>query len=125
MIEKHILIVDNNKAFLRLYEHNFTQFAPNSQVFTACNGVEALHQLDVHPCDLIIADSDSPGMNSLDFAQAVYQRRTEAHILFMSIQDAEKVEAKARNRHVPIDGCLSKSELLIQLWECESRKVFK
>ena len=124
MVEEQILIVDNNKVLIPLYEHNFRQLAPNSQVFTACTEVEALHQLDVHPCDLIIADCSLPGVNSLEFARAVYQRRPEAHILFMSTWDIEKAEAKARNRYVPIDGCLNKTELLIQLWECESRNVF-
>jgi CheY-like chemotaxis protein len=123
MIEQQILIVDNNKDFLRLCEHNFTELVPNSQVFTASNGVEALHQLDTHPCDLIIADCDLPQMNGLDFARAVHQLLPAAHILLMSAQDAAKIETMARRRHLSIDGCLDKTAFLKELWECDSRKL--
>ena len=93
MIEHQILIVDSDKDFLRLCEHNFAELVPNSQVFTACNGVEALHQLDVHPCDLIIADCDLPEMNGLDFARAAHRLLPAAHILLMSAQDADRLDA--------------------------------
>ena len=123
MIGEQILIVDNNKDFLRLYEHIFTELVPNSQVFTACNGVDALHQLDDHPCDLIIADCDLPEMNGLDLARAAHRLLPAAHILLMSAQDAGKIEVRARRHHLPIDGCLNKTAFLMQLWECDSRKL--
>ena len=123
MIEEQILIVDNNKDFLRLYEHNFSELVPNGQIFTACNGVEALNQLDVHPCNLIIADCDLPEMNGLDLARAAHRLLPAAHILLMSAQDADKIEARARRRHLSIDGCLNKTAFLMQLWECDSRRL--
>ena len=124
MCEDRILIVDNNKAFCRLYENNLSEVLSSKQVFTARNGMEALRQLASHPCGLIIADADSPKINRLKFIRVIHQQRPETQILLMSIRDVETVEIQARNNHIPIDGCLNKTGLLIRLWECESRKIF-
>ena len=121
MNSKQILIVDHSDSLLHLYERHFKELTPDFRIVTAQNGSSALEKIQEQPFNLILVDYDLPDMNGLELVQEAGRLLPEAHILLMAAHNAEKIEATARRRRLPIDACLDKIPFLMQLWECEGR----
>ena len=61
---KRLLIVDDEKNILKLYEKEFRE--EGYEVTTASSGLEALQRLAEIPVDLVILDIRMPGLNGLE-----------------------------------------------------------
>jgi DNA-binding response OmpR family regulator len=68
---KTVLIVDDEKNLLCLYENEFKN--EGYQVLTAANGMEALQKLDQFLVDLVILDIKMPEMNGVDTLKKIME----------------------------------------------------
>ncbi len=72
---KRVLVVDDDRAFVRLMRRLFEAGATEIQVLSASDGREALAALERQPVDLVLLDLSLPDMNGRSVAQAL--RRME------------------------------------------------
>ena len=62
----NILLVDDEKDILDLYQNITDMFLPEAKLFLANNGKEGLDFLKNNYIDLVISDINMPQMNGLD-----------------------------------------------------------
>jgi CheY-like chemotaxis protein len=73
-----ILIVDDEQHILQVLSLKLRNCG--YEISTAIDGEDALHQVKSNPPDVIISDVQMPYMNGLEFASALSQDPTTAHI---------------------------------------------
>jgi CheY-like chemotaxis protein len=94
MMNKRILIVDDDAEILEMLKLTLSVWSPDTQVVLAANGLDALIRLQLHdsvqPFDIVLTDYDMPIMNGLDLAHEIRQRWPGIHIILMSAGQFEK-----------------------------------
>lgn len=103
---QHILVVDDEPHIRRLLRQELESVG--YQVSEAKDGVEALHQVQNHPPDLIVLDVMMPQMNGFDLAAVLKNNPQTAHIptiLLSIIQDHDRGYRLGVDRYLskPID----------------------
>jgi DNA-binding response OmpR family regulator len=68
---KRLLIVDDEKNILKLYEKEFEE--EGYDVLTASSGLEALQKLSSTPVDLVILDIRMPDLNGLETLKRIME----------------------------------------------------
>ena len=68
-MKKTILLVDDNDMFLEI-EKEFLQYT-NTEVITACDGIEALNIVKAMRPDLIFMDLEMPKMDGASCCRAI------------------------------------------------------
>jgi len=79
---KTILIVDDEKNLLKLYEKEFTE--EGYRVTTASSGPEALQKLQRDPFDLVILDIRMPDLNGVDTLKKVMESASRVPVILNS-----------------------------------------
>jgi excisionase family DNA binding protein len=69
--ELRVLIVEDDRTLLRLYELKFGEFTVPHQLFLAANGYQGLLLAGKHCPHLVIADLNMPEMNGLQLIQEI------------------------------------------------------
>ena len=89
-----ILIVDDNKDDLTLFQHYFDR---DYEVYTADNGEEALKITDQNPISLILLDINMPGMNGFHVLEHLRSdpRTRFIPVLFLTDSVSKKEQDKA------------------------------
>jgi two-component system chemotaxis response regulator CheY len=91
-----ILAVDDSRTLRELLASCLIR--AGHEVYTACDGVEAMAALRLHRPDLVITDLNMPVMNGLDFIEAA--RADEAGrgvpLLLLTTETAEALKIRAR-----------------------------
>jgi DNA-binding response OmpR family regulator len=91
----HILIVDDNMAFVLAVSENLRFHG--HKVSSAADGIEALRQADKNAPDLVLLDIEMPGMNGFRFCQELRSnpRFHAVPVIFMSVRSdlADKLAA--------------------------------
>jgi len=101
----HILLVDDNQELRNfLKEELETRYT----VQEAENGISALEFLQSDTVDLIISDIMMPGMNGIDFCQAVREQVEISHIPFILLTAKDSVESQMEGAKSGADIYLSK-----------------
>lgn len=77
-----ILVIDDDKN-IRYFIKEALELH-KYQVFTACNGQEALNILDIQHIDLVIVDIMMPGMDGYEFTKTIRSTNENLPILMMS-----------------------------------------
>ncbi len=77
-----ILVIDDDKN-IRYFIKEALELH-KYQVFTACNGQEALNILDIQHIDLVIVDIMMPGMDGYEFTKTIRLTNENLPILMMS-----------------------------------------
>jgi len=83
-----ILIVDDEKNILKLYENEFGQ--EGYLVITASSGVEALQKLASHPVDLVILDIRMPELDGLETLKKIMESPSKPPIILNSAYTSYK-----------------------------------
>jgi DNA-binding response OmpR family regulator len=85
---KTILIVDDEKNLLKLYEKEFTE--EGYQVLTAGSGLEALQKLDQALIDLVILDLRMPVLNGVDTLKKIMESDAKPPLIINSAYSSYK-----------------------------------
>ena len=80
-----VLIVDDHPLVRMGLRARLSVVPYISVVAEAASGAEALHVLEVHAVDLMLADISMPGMNGIELVQAVHAKYPELHIVVLSM----------------------------------------
>ncbi len=83
-----ILIVDDEKNILKLYEREFSQ--EGYSVITAGSGVEALQKLESQAVDLVIMDIRMPELDGLETLKRVMESPSRPPIILNSAYTSYK-----------------------------------
>ena len=84
MTLNHVLIVDDDEAIRELLQLYFQDAWPACRTVTACNGLEALVELQQQVFDLAVLDYQMPGMNGLELAQSARQLMPNLRMMLIS-----------------------------------------
>jgi DNA-binding response OmpR family regulator len=79
---KTILIVDDEKNLLKLYEKEFTE--EGYRVITANSGSEALQKIQKDPFDLVILDIRMPDFNGVDTLKKIMESTSKVPVILNS-----------------------------------------
>ena len=79
---KTILIVDDEKNLLKLYEKEFTE--EGYRVITANSGSEALQKIQNDPFDLVILDIRMPDFNGVDTLKKIMESTSKVPVILNS-----------------------------------------
>ena len=89
-----ILIVEDEKELLGVYEVYINSWNLNCQVLTAKDGYEGLLEIGHHNPDLIISDLLMPGMDGFRMIHSLKEREEtkDTQIVVVTILDSEEIE---------------------------------
>lgn len=111
----HILVVEDDKHVRRLMETVLKR--EGYTVFTAEDGVRALHMLEVQHIDLIILDIMMPNMDGYEFAQEV--RTADSQIPILMATAKQLPEDKKKGFRLGTDDYMTKpvdtEEMLLRI----------
>jgi two-component system response regulator MprA len=81
-----VLIVDDDPKLLKMLQR--TLIYESLSVFTATNGLEALHLVQTHQPDLVIVDWMMPKMDGLAFVRGLRDEENKTMVLMLTARDA-------------------------------------
>lgn len=112
---KRILIVEDDSSLLLLLKFRFEE--SGYEVYTACDGEEALATLEAKKPNLIISDIMMPKLTGIEMAESVRKSNNNIPIILLSNAGQEEMVLKAFN--IGVTDFLSKpfiiNELLIRV----------
>lgn len=79
---KAILIVDDEKNLLKLYEKEFAE--EGYRVVTASSGSEALQKIQKDPFDLVILDIRMPDLNGVETLKKIMESTSKVPVILNS-----------------------------------------
>ena len=79
---KAILIVDDEKNLLKLYEKEFAE--EGYRVITASSGSEALQKMQKEPFDLVILDIRMPDLNGVETLKKIMESTSKVPVILNS-----------------------------------------
>lgn len=89
------LLVVDDLAMDRRLAGGLLEKNPNWQVLYACDGLDALTQLELHLPDLVLTDMQMPGMNGLELVAAVKKEYPLIPVILMTAQGSEEIAVAA------------------------------
>lgn len=96
MVGMRFLIVEDEEILRDLYKDEIGDFFPQSQIFTAENGLCALDIMAQNTVDLIVTDGRMPEMDGVSFARKVRSLGNSVPIIlitgFVKESDSAKEE---------------------------------
>lgn len=85
---KRLLIVDDEKNILKLYEKEFRE--EGYEVMTANSGREAVQKLEENPVDLVILDIRMPELNGLETLKRIMESPSKPPLILNSAYTSYK-----------------------------------
>ncbi|HEY8934245.1 MAG TPA: response regulator transcription factor [Cyclobacteriaceae bacterium] len=113
----NILLVDDQKIFLKSFAHLVGQHIPDSIISQAHSGKSAIAILDDVKPDVVLLDINMPDMNGLEVAE--YLNKNYPHIKIVMLTNVDG-EAMILNLAKIVDGFLLKDIEDIELKKCVS-----
>ncbi len=107
--EFRILIVDDNDIYRELFKNILQRTFPNSAIYEAANGREALHKVDAFLPDLIFMDIHLGEENGLELTRQIKKMHPNMHIVILTFYDIPEYRKAALQ--YGIDGFLVKASL--------------
>lgn len=119
--EKTVLIVDDSRSFLRIFEAMLTSWG--YKVTAAQSGHQAIGILNDFTPDFILTDWDMPGMSGIDLCEHIRNSGTEDYSYIIMITGYASRDDLLRSLRVGADDFLTKpvnpSELKVRLKTAE------
>lgn len=103
---KRILAVDDSRTLREMLTNCLA--GAGHEVYTACDGSEALEALRENRPDIVITDLNMPVMNGLDFIEAARADDAGRHVPLLLLTTETAGELKLRARKVGATGWLTK-----------------
>lgn len=95
MDKPKILIVDDNKAFLKLMVGKLNKSCHDARFYRADSGEEALQLVENNTIDLLISDFNMPHMNGFDLLVAVKRIKPEMKVIIMTSYSSPELHKEA------------------------------
>ncbi|HVW01818.1 MAG TPA: response regulator [Planctomycetaceae bacterium] len=89
-----VLVVDDAAVDRRL-AGGLLEKCPGIEVMYACNGKEALSELELHVPDLVVTDLQMPEMNGLELVEAIRRDFRLIPVVLMTAQGSEEIAVRA------------------------------
>jgi CheY-like chemotaxis protein/predicted regulator of Ras-like GTPase activity (Roadblock/LC7/MglB family) len=93
---KHVLIVDDERQFLRTLTDGLRPYAQQFTVHTAGQGKQALSVLGQHPIDLLVTDLKMPEMDGFTLLAEVSKRYPRVAVMVMTAHGSPTIEENLR-----------------------------
>jgi CheY-like chemotaxis protein len=106
MVDKHILVVDDDKSILRMLEFGLRKLGASYKISTAKDMSSALEEIEKQHFDLVLTDYMMPGMTGIDLARAVHSISPTTQVILMTAYGTNKL--KDTSTHIGFDGYLDK-----------------
>jgi DNA-binding NtrC family response regulator len=100
MTSPNILIVDDEESLAFFLQQGLLEGNSNWHIDTASSGEEALVKLANRRFEVIVADVRMPGINGLQFAEAVRAIDPTTQVILMTAYGTEGIEVEARRLRV-------------------------
>jgi len=117
VVKPNLLLVDGDARNLRVLEVSLRKSGYN--VTTAVNGLDALEKVEIAKPDLIISDTQLPGLDGFAFCERLKQQQRWATIPFMFLTSQRSIEDKIRGLELGVEEYLTKpifvKEILIRI----------
>jgi excisionase family DNA binding protein len=91
-----VVIVEDNKQQIRLYEKQFARWQLEGNVVTANNGYEGLIKIGCNMPDVIITDLLMPNMDGFQMLKAIREMSELEHCLIIIVSGLTEEEIKER-----------------------------
>jgi DNA-binding response OmpR family regulator len=101
-----VLVVDDNPLILNIIKSLLA--SEQYQVRTACNGSDALQELDRAPVDVIVCDVMMPEMDGYEFHRRVRERGDLAHVPFVFLTALSELDEVSRGAASGADDYVTK-----------------
>lgn len=101
-----ILAVDDSRTLREMLTSCLNK--AGHEVYTACDGSEALLALREHRPDIVITDLNMPVMNGLDFIEAARAEDAGRHVPLLLLTTETADDLKLQARKVGATGWLTK-----------------
>lgn len=108
-----ILLVDDNRLFLKTAQHFLGTLPGVEVVGCAHNGREALVETERLRPDLVLLDISMPEMNGFEVAQALRSQPHPPHIVFLTLHDNPAYRTMAYSHGAA--GFVSKADFSVEL----------
>jgi two-component system chemotaxis response regulator CheY len=103
---KRILAVDDSRTLREMLTNCLNK--AGHEVFTACDGAEALCALREYRPDIVITDLNMPVMDGLDFIEAARAEDAGRDVPLLLLTTETADELKTRARRIGATGWLTK-----------------
>ena len=103
---KKILAVDDSRTLREMLSNCLSK--AGHQVYTACDGSEALLALRQHRPDIVITDLNMPVMDGLDFIEAARAEDAGRDVPLLLLTTETANDLKLRARKIGATGWLTK-----------------
>ena len=103
---KRVLAVDDSRTLRDMLVDCLS--SAGHEVYTACDGAEALKALRDHNPDIVITDLNMPVMDGLDFIEAARMEMAGRDVPLLLLTTETATELKARARKIGATGWLTK-----------------
>jgi len=95
-----ILIVDDDRIFLRSLNEGLQKYMGQFEVMTVSNGDEALKVLDSGRISVLITDLDMPKMGGLDLLSHMRKKRPQDPCVLMVEPESPEIEKGADRENI-------------------------
>ncbi len=113
-----ILLVDDEKVVLEVLVRLLEYYGHTVQC--VCDGMEAWQFIERWPVDLVVSDIRMPGMDGLQLAQAISEKRSDVPVILISGYATEEIKNIQTVVYKVMQKPLSIEELLKTVQEIES-----
>jgi CheY-like chemotaxis protein len=95
MDKPKILVVDDNKAFLKLMVGKLNKACPDVRFYRADSGEEALLLVENNTIDLLVSDFNMPHMNGFDLLVEVKKFKPKMKVIIMTSYSSPELHRQA------------------------------
>jgi CheY-like chemotaxis protein len=95
MDKRKILVVDDNKAFLKLMVGKLNKAYTDARFYRADSGEEALQLVENNTIDLLISDFNMPHMNGFDLLVEVKRIKPDMKVIIMTSYSSPELHKQA------------------------------
>jgi len=95
---RNILIVDDDKIWLRLVQKKFDKYRETFSVIVAKDGMEAVEKLKQHAVSLVVTDMQMPRMDGLSLLAHLSAHYPEVHVIVVTAYSTPKLKKAVLER---------------------------
>ena len=100
MVDKWILVVDDEESILAVLKNSLKKLGQEYQVITVTSGQAALEQIKQRHFDLVITDYKMPGLDGLQLLEKIRLEQPDMQAILMTAYGNSSVEAEASRLNV-------------------------
>ena len=118
-----VLLIDDEKHFLKDLAEGLSLYSKKIQVLTADNAKKALEMINTAVIDVVVTDLNMPGMNGFELLTLLQRIRPDVPFIVMSANARESVEDRLEGIRIfsYLEKPLDLREIAESILTCPSR----